>query len=781
LNPNRTPHASRPHAQGSLRINPLRSNLTRRTQPQQHLPRGFPPSPTNSVVTDSLPAAPNNRRSSKRKHNAVNFLQEHDDSEITPPTSTLLHIDKRQKGSHTHSHSSSSNIPINLPTTIQQVNPVTRENNTNNNNKKRKESSFASDTTQQAKAPTKQYPSFIHQYFKPRTFSTQNREIITSRIQYATLPISSETTPRSILPQSPTPIPTAQPLRTSSPSLSELLQIIIQPTEGAPAEDAQLAQEEGRLFLQQLSNNVVYALEPTDTVTRVAHLQQIPATIRDSLKRVYGVFFNSTKEPSTPTTPGGTTQDLSLSTPPSTTQASDQDSISSGSEEGSIALTIGTTRTTQRSRRHVRKKQKLLTLEEKQIAFSLQFGEIPRDKPDGVSRVCFGNIGPAGLQPFDMSKIQAIRHFLRQWQVDHFGACETQVNWTHIPYEKRLEELFFSETLLRCICAHNTNDADNHSQRQQGGTMSMSMGEMAGRMHSKGVDSSGLGRWVWQLFRGKDGITTRIYTAYRPCISQGAKKLNTVYTQHKRHFRLIRKPGEKDRCPRDAFLEDLEQELQARKLAGERLILMMDANGDVTSGPIKRFIMALGLQNSILSHYPDLPPPATHQRGSTTIDIILNSPEIKIVHAAFLAGQDSLGDHRMAMVDFSDSTVLGDNLLKAIRPQARRLAVGIPTAKRSYIAYVNKSFAHHKVLPRLYAIQRDRYKDSPLSLVQEETMAAIDRTREEIMKAGEKQCRKLCMGAVDYSPFMVNLGTLRPHPQEQTNQQDRQPLPKSDA
>jgi hypothetical protein len=35
-------------------------------------------------------------------------------------------------------------------------------------------------------------------------------------------------------------------------------------------------------------------------------------------------------------------------------------------------------------------------------------------------------------------------------------------------------------------------------------------------------------------------------------------------------------------------------------------------------------------------------------------------------------------------------------------------------------------------------------------------MASIDRVRKEIMKAGEKRCRKLSI--VDYSPFMVDLG-----------------------
>ena len=222
---------------------------------------------------------------------------------------------------------------------------------------------------------------------------------------------------------------------------------------------------------------------------------------------------------------------------------------------------------------------------EKARLFQIPFGEMTKDKPDSYARLCFGNMGPAGLQPQQESSVEELRHFLREWEVDHFGGVEHQVNATNLDHRYRLPAIFQSENALRCHSAHNVNE-NNHSTRQQGGTMALTLGAMASRVHSQGEDSTGLGRWVWQLFKGKNNIATRIYTAYRPCKS-AAHQVNTVYAQHRRYFR-----GKGDeRCPRELFLIDLEKELHGRKLAGERLVVMMDANDDVSKGTSTGYLL----------------------------------------------------------------------------------------------------------------------------------------------------------------------------------------------
>jgi hypothetical protein len=47
-----------------------------------------------------------------------------------------------------------------------------------------------------------------------------------------------------------------------------------------------------------------------------------------------------------------------------------------------------------------------------------------------------------------------------------------------------------------------------------------------------------------------------------------------VYSQHVNSLN-----GNDDRCPRQAFLDDLQVELQRWILAGEQVLVMLDANG----------------------------------------------------------------------------------------------------------------------------------------------------------------------------------------------------------
>ena len=60
---------------------------------------------------------------------------------------------------------------------------------------------------------------------------------------------------------------------------------------------------------------------------------------------------------------------------------------------------------------------------------------------------------------------------------------------------------------------------------------------MAYRTTKSGSDTIGLGRWSWIQVAGKNGLRTRIITAYRPCRVTGSKGLTTTWDQQERYFR----------------------------------------------------------------------------------------------------------------------------------------------------------------------------------------------------------------------------------------------------
>ena len=82
--------------------------------------------------------------------------------------------------------------------------------------------------------------------------------------------------------------------------------------------------------------------------------------------------------------------------------------------------------------------------------------------------------------------------------------------------------------------AYNTKDVAP-TKYQPGGNILCSIGRPCHRNISSGVDTTGLGRWSWQRFRGKHNVSLRVISAYRPCRASGP---NTVFSQQLRYFEL---------------------------------------------------------------------------------------------------------------------------------------------------------------------------------------------------------------------------------------------------
>jgi hypothetical protein len=57
------------------------------------------------------------------------------------------------------------------------------------------------------------------------------------------------------------------------------------------------------------------------------------------------------------------------------------------------------------------------------------------------------------------------------------------------------------------VFGYNRNDSDFSSVFQPGGTANISIGNSSHRVIKSGTDSTGLGRWVWTLFKGKHNVT----------------------------------------------------------------------------------------------------------------------------------------------------------------------------------------------------------------------------------------------------------------------------------
>ena len=135
------------------------------------------------------------------------------------------------------------------------------------------------------------------------------------------------------------------------------------------------------------------------------------------------------------------------------------------------------------------------------------------------------------------------------------------------------------ETEIRSVMGGNTHEQGG-SKVQQEGTGMLLYGSLIDQydFEAASKDTTGLGRWVHMVLQGEDGIKTRFVYGYNPYPS-GKKATKSSYQQHRRYFTK----KEKDRtCLRTRFRQDLIKQLVQWREQGIRLVVCLDANGDIS-------------------------------------------------------------------------------------------------------------------------------------------------------------------------------------------------------
>jgi hypothetical protein len=115
------------------------------------------------------------------------------------------------------------------------------------------------------------------------------------------------------------------------------------------------------------------------------------------------------------------------------------------------------------------------------------------------------------------------------WIMNELGLCWPKLAAVDQWFECVLGKLNDSHSIF----AHNTQELEVTDTVQYGGVGLVSSSEVKHRIIDQGRDPTGLGRYVWIRLQGREGHTTRIVSAYRPCQSDGAA---SVFRQHQFQF-----------------------------------------------------------------------------------------------------------------------------------------------------------------------------------------------------------------------------------------------------
>ena len=219
-----------------------------------------------------------------------------------------------------------------------------------------------------------------------------------------------------------------------------------------------------------------------------------------------------------------------------------------------------------------------------------------------------------------------------------------------------------------------------------------------------------------------------------------------MYQQHCR--RLLASDITTD--PLSQWTDDLCQELQSRLNQGEYIIIGGDFNGCILSAPFTKMLHEIGLQESVISSHPTTTPSFSScicSDKSRVIDGIWSSPSLKIQQGGYTPFDT--WDHRMAWIDIDIPSTFGSSPIHA-PITGRRLKLQEPETVKKYLQHLLSSVQQANLLQRARVLNSQVH--STLTTNQQLELESIDNSRTQAMLAAEKQCRKLCMGKVPYSP-----------------------------
>jgi hypothetical protein len=205
--------------------------------------------------------------------------------------------------------------------------------------------------------------------------------------------------------------------------------------------------------------------------------------------------------------------------------------------------------------------------------------------------------------------------------------------------------------------------------------------------------------------------------------------------------------------PINAFDNDLICSIKSWIEIGDQIILGIDANEDVRSGPFaRRLHLECGLQE-IMIRQLGLNLPNTYARGTAPIDGLFVSQALSQCPCGYT---DIICNHRMLWMDVPVELALGYSPSAIMKASPKYLILQDPRIVKKYNAILQEHLVKHDVLTQLQKLETEIV--GTLSPTQITKYNRLDNLRIQATLFAQQRCRKLKMGEVPYSPKLCFTG-----------------------
>lgn len=204
---------------------------------------------------------------------------------------------------------------------------------------------------------------------------------------------------------------------------------------------------------------------------------------------------------------------------------------------------------------------------------------------DNVNTVRVLLQNPNGIHPHtDNKELEASLRTCHSQCISILGLSETNVDWNRHTFFEGMRESI-KKHWDGSVIQPSTSTEKFKEGYKPGGTLTAVLGaHWAAKIINKGTDPTGMGRWSFITMKGVGDILVTFVTAYRVCITtKEASGEKTAFQQQHRIWqsRYPTRPND----PRKQFILDLQLWISQMKDLGHDIVLMMDANEDITTKP----------------------------------------------------------------------------------------------------------------------------------------------------------------------------------------------------
>jgi len=309
--------------------------------------------------------------------------------------------------------------------------------------------------------------------------------------------------------------------------------------------------------------------------------------------------------------------------------------------------------------KQVRRKRSQIQLPLHELLHNNHWGDIPSKDPARF-RVISKNVNSLSTTDNNL-QWRGAAQALQDLDAHILCIQESNTKWT--TNITRAIYHIFQRTFMHAKLTTSASLDTTDSNHQPGGTFLAVVGCYASRILATGSDHSGLGRWSYSELTGRNGRRFIVTTAYRVGNQQPTLGSTTAYTQQ---YHLLLRQGVPNPNPRAAFITDLIS-FVTRWQSTHDILICMDANDTTIQSDdhgVDQLIEATSLIDLHQYRFPNRPSPATHHRGSKTIDYCLGTRGFaEALTGAWMLPFGLLatltGDHRTLGLEFDHDVLFG--------------------------------------------------------------------------------------------------------------------------